>query len=590
MRKPMLNLRVIQGNPVTGSVTENTNLAIQHLKAGGRDVDLIVFSECFVTGYPVHDLVLRPGFLAEVDKAIQTLRHEVMEFGGPAILIGAPQASSGLPYNSAYLIEPTGAVRVVNKTELPNSDVFDERRTFAFAEGKRHLPLAFRGFNLGIQICEDVWHADVSRALADELADVLIVLNGSPYHRDKNVERLRVAKARVRETGLPLIYVNQVGGQDELVFDGASFTMNRDGTYAMVHAFREATADVRFVRDDDGAVHIEFNDDFGPESFSDYPANHSLADYQACVLGLRDFMRKNGQERAVIGVSGGLDSALVLTMAVDAIGAENVIGIMLPSEHTSQLSLDLADDLMARLGVVKRSISIVSGFTAANEAASLALDGINEDLGASFDLNTGIMRENMQARLRGVQLMSVANAVYGMVLSTGNKSEVAVGYCTLYGDMVGGFNPLKSVYKSEAFDMARLRNNIMPEDLNVSLMGPANPIPDGIITRPPSAELADGQTDAAALGEYVILDAVLKLIIEDRQSADGAAWAIERQFKPDEIARLTGGMQAQDYCAKIAGLVRRAQHKRVQACPGVKLNPVDFGAGWRMPIAGTYSL
>lgn len=592
MKKQALNLRMIQANPVTGDITGNTEMAIRYLRSrDSADADLLIFSECFVTGYPVHDLVLRPGFQASVDAAIETLRREVMLVGGPAILIGAPQASGGLPYNAAWLIEPTGAIRVVQKTELPNSDVFDERRTFAFAEGKRRLPLAFRGFNLGIQICEDVWHADVSRALADELADILVVINGSPYHRDKYLERLRVARARVKETGLPLIYVNQVGGQDELVFDGGSFTMNKDGSYAMTKAFKAGTTDIRLVRGTDGDAHIEFSDkSFEAGLFGQYPSNHTAADYEACVLALRDFMRKNGQTRAIVGVSGGLDSAIVLTMAVDAIGPRNVIGVMLPSEHTSQLSLDLADDLMNRLGVVKRTISIAAGFNEGQSALEAALDGINEEYGQDTPLNRGIAYENMQARLRGLQLMSIANAVGGMVLSTGNKSEVAVGYCTLYGDMVGGFNPLKSVYKSEAFEMARWRNACDPNSFDVGAYGPIDPIPAGIISRPPSAELADGQTDAAALGEYEILDAVLKLIIEDRQGAEGAAWAIARNFAPERIKSLTGGMAPEAYCQRIAGLVRRAQHKRVQACPGVKLNPVDFGAGWRMPIAGSYNL
>lgn len=594
MTAERLRLTLVQGNPVTGDVDGNTNLVLERLHDCADSADLIVFSECFVTGYPVNDLVLRPGFLRAVDEAIAKIRAEVMRVNGPALLLGAPRTGAGLPYNSAYLIEPTGAVRIVDKTELPNTDVFDERRTFAMSAVERHEPLAFRGFNLGVQICEDMWHGKVSASLAAELADVLVVLNGSPYQRDKWKLRQRIARARVIQTGLPLIYVNQVGGQDELVFDGGSFTMNRpeqiNGPAGVMeaNAFATDTMKVVLVRGEDGLVHIEASGDGFFDDHKPYPEEHIVTDYLACVLGLRDYIGKTGAERVFVGVSGGLDSALVLAMAVDALGPSRVVGVMMPSEHTGQESLDLADDLMNRLDVHKELISIAGAYVPVDQEVDAAATRLASGLGRAPDMK--VTRENFQARLRGLHLMGLSNALGGIVLSTGNKSEVAVGYCTLYGDMVGGFNPLKSVYKSDAFEMARWRNRVMHDDLPLDLLGGYNPIPEGIISRPPTAELSEGQTDEAALGTYELLDAVLKALIEERMDPASAARHVDRIFGADVVRRNSGGQDSGPYVERIAGLVRRAQYKRVQAPPGVKLNVTDFGAGWRYPVAGKYGL
>lgn len=575
--KDSMRIALVQGNPVVGDIQANTQSILKHIKANSS-TDLVVFPECYVTGYPLFDLVLRPGFLREVDNAVTEIRNAVIALRGPAVLFGAPMGATGLPYNAAYFIEPSGAMRTVRKAELPNSDVFDERRTFSSATVQENAPIKYKGFGLGVQICEDMWHGRVSRHLADELADILIVLNGSPYHRGKDAERKKIARARVNATGLPLIYLNMVGGQDEMVFDGGSFVMNDRLESFSARAFGHDTLHAILRRDGDGKVRVEADT---KTEFAQYPANPMEVDYRACVLGLSDYLSKTGFTKAYIGVSGGLDSALVLAMAVDAIGADNVTGIMMPSTFTGDESLGLADDLMDRLGVNRMVIPIGDTF---NAAQNQLIEMMNQNDDADF----GIMSENLQARIRGMFLMGMTNALGGVVLSTGNKSEMAVGYATLYGDMCGGFNPMKSVYKSEAFAMAKWRNRADPK--GISEFAVSNPIPERIISRPPSAELAEGQEDANSLGDYDALDTVLKALIEDKLNAAETTKILVDAFPAAELAGMTASMSPEDYTAKIARLVRNAQYKRVQSPPGVKLHPTDFGLGWRYPIAGNYTL
>ncbi|NDV53074.1 NAD+ synthase [Salipiger sp. PrR003] len=580
MNNDALHLVLVQDNPIVGDIDGNTEIALDVLNRNPA-ADLVVFSECFISGYPLQDLVLRPGFLSKVEAGIERLRQAVVDLQGPAVLIGAPVARTTLPGNAALLIDVDGSIRTVMKTELPNNDVFDERRVFASAEGTRPAPLSFRGFQLGVQICEDMWHGRVSRGLADELADVLLVINGSPYQRGKHEVRLRHARARSNETGLPLIYVNQYGGQDELVFDGGSFAYNPDphsahGSLLQGPAFDRAELKVVLKRDQLGQTTIGFE---GGERAL-YPEDRIETDYKACVLGLRDYLGKTGMKRVVLGVSGGLDSALVATMAADAIGSENVIGVMMPSPYTSKESIDLATDLMNRLDIHQRTISIEDAFSVVDDAMTDFCEELAPEVGAKPDLD--LARENFQARLRGLKLMGITNAIPGTILlSTGNKSEMSVGYATLYGDMSGGFNPLKSVWKTDAFAMARWRNAFEGFDL-------FEPIPDEIIDRRPTAELAEGQEDANTLGDYEALDFVLRILVEEFGSSKVAATRLEKKFG-DDLPRLTGGVDAQTYSDRIAGLLRRAQYKRMQAPPGVKTNATDFGAGWRYPTAGTYS-
>lgn len=575
MSRQTIRISMIQSNPVAGDIGRNLDEAVATLRAEAGSADLIIFSECFLTGYPVNDLMLRPGFVARSEAALTALRAEVVAVGGPAVLIGAPAQSDGQPWNAAFLIEPSGVTRMARKVELPNSDVFDERRTFSSAE-RATAPFNIMGFRLGVQICEDMWHGRVSRELADELADVLIVINGSPYEGGKHALRVRHASERVRATGLPLIYVNQVGGQDELVFDGASFFMNAEGSVVMGKAFAPDVLRAVLRRDADGRAHLEMSESFAGRAPETYPSDRVATDYEACVTGLRDYVAKTGAPHVFVGVSGGLDSAVVLAMAVDAIGPSRVVGVMMPSSHTGEESLSLADDLMSRLGVHKRTVRIDEQVAATEAALAQIGEGLSGPLGVAPAF--GIARENYQARLRGVCLMGLSNILGGIVLSTGNKSEMAVGYATLYGDMAGGFNPLKSAYKTRVFEMARWRNR----DVEV--------IPDGIITRPPSAELADGQTDEASLGSYEILDATLASIIEGKAGVAATVAAMRARFgeRTSLLIGAHGSLEA--YVSKVAGMVRKAQYKRAQAAPGVKLNVTDFGPGWRYPIAGNYEL
>lgn len=583
MHRQSLKLSLVQDNPVAGDVGGNLARAIRHLRREAEGgADLVIFSECFLSGYPIGDLALRPGFIGRVGAAVAALSYEIGRLQADegitvAALIGAPRPGRRLPYNSAFLIEPGNAIRIVDKRELPNFDVFDEHRTFARSDATRHEPLLFGGFNLGVMICEDMWHGEVPDSLASEGADLLIAINGSPYHGDKQAVRLDLANALMRRTGLPLIYVNQVGGQDELVFDGGSFFANSPKGHIAGKAFETDVIRAELMRDADGKAHLEMRGDEDRTAVT-YPANRIEADYRAIVTGLADYVRKTGTPRVFVGVSGGLDSALVLTLAVDAIGAQNVVGVMMPSDHTGQESLDLARDLMTRLGVHTRTLPIHAMFEAVDGALSVASDDLAPAVGV--EAAHGVARENYQARLRGMALMGLSNALGGIVLSTGNKSELAVGYSTLYGDMVGGFNPIKSLYKSDAFRMCAWRNETA---------GDAPPIPQGIIDRKPSAELSPGQTDEAALGSYDALDAVLREMIDHAAPAGKAVTRLRALFGKD-LDGMIAGMTPRDYVGRIYDMVRRAQYKRYQAPPGVKLNATDFGLGWRFPLAGTYEL
>ena len=579
MTNDHLDVVMVQENPILGDLDAN-RLTISHYLSKFPETDLIIFPECFLTGYPLGDLVLRPGFLSDVDNAIGLIQKDVTEKNGPSVIIGAPMAGTHLPYNAAYLIEPNGSVRIVRKTELPNSDVFDEVRTFARGSEDDIAPLPFKGFNLGLLICEDMWHGRVTRKLADEMADIFIVINGSPYNHGKINVRLDHARRRVTTNNLPLLYCNLVGGQDELVFDGGSFAMNVDGSLIHAAAFKPYTTRLEFIKNPDGKVRIKTPNDtiLGAHP---YPRDERETDYQACVLGLRDYVLKNHQKQVFIGISGGLDSALVATMAVDALGSEFVTGMMLPTRYTGNESLSLAALLMQNLTIHDNTLSIENTFNAIHNDLMPVLQCYKNP-----DIST--MDENLQARTRGMILMAMSNALGGIVLSTGNKSEMAVGYATLYGDMCGGFNPLKSIYKSKAFEMAKWRNEIDPR--SISDFARPHPIPDGIITRPPTAELKDDQQDTNSLGEYVVLDLVLETLIEDKLGIFEATMRLKHAFEPDDLLSKIPDDTVEVYVERIAKLVRIAQYKRHQSPPGVKVNPVDFGPGWRYPITGNYHL
>ena len=558
----LLNIECIQANPVVGDI--EANLAFALSKVSETNADLLVFPECFLTGYPLQDLVVRPGFLSRVDAALDRLAAHVRQKGTCGVLMGAPMAGSALPFNAAYLIAADGSRQVALKTELPNNDVFDERRTFA--RGQNPLPLEFQGYKLGVMICEDMWHGPVARRLADEGADVLIVINGSPMEVGKQPVRHAHARRRVQDTKLPLIYLNLVGGQDELVFDGSSFVLQNDGALLLQRPFEEGAFLVQLNKGEVSATISSVSQDAGASSI-EYPEEHE-AIYRTLVLGLRDYVEKNGFSQTLLGLSGGLDSALVAAIAADALGPSRVLTLMLPAQWTGEESKDLATDMAKRLGCPYKSVPV----GAITNALENILDNALADLPGGSVPARQLASENFQARARGNLLMGISNALPGtLLLSTGNKSEMSVGYATLYGDMCGGFNPIKDLYKTRVFELCRWRNaNTLPW-----MKGPSEPIPERIISRPPTAELAQDQTDEGKLGAYPVLDAVLHCLIERLLDADMAA---------KEASRLTGQVVDAQYANRIAKLVRLAEYKRRQAPPGIKLTARSFGFGWRYPI------
>src|SRR5580704_11666002 len=445
----LLAIAVAQLNPTVGDISGNLERARKaRAKAAQDGAEIIAFSELFITGYPPEDLVLKPAFQVACRVAIETLARETAD-DGPAVLIGAPWVEDGKLYN-AYALLAGGRIDAIRfKVNLPNYGVFDEKRVFA--SGPVPGPVNLRGVRLGLPICEDTWtdwgdYENVVECLAETGAELLLVPNGSPYWRDKSDVRLNVSVARVTEAELPLIYVNQVGGQDELVFDGASFALNADRSIAFqLPAFREMVVTTHWSRFDNKSNGSTWRCAQGPIAA---PLEFDRADYTACMLGLRDYVEKNRFNGVVIGLSGGIDSALCAAMATDALGADRVRCVMLPFRYTSQASLDDAAGIARALGVRYDIVPIET----AVQGLEAALAGVFA--GAARD----VTEENLQARARGTILMAISNKFGAMVVTTGNKSEMSVGYATLYGDMNGGFNPIKDLYKTEVYRLARLRN------------------------------------------------------------------------------------------------------------------------------------
>ncbi len=549
-----LRLTCVQANPTVGAIEANLAIVRRHRQAVTGRSDLVIFTELFGTGYPIQDLALRPGFVRDFQRALADFAAEIAATQGPAVLIGGPLPGTDLPFNAMYLIDTDGSVRTVLKHRLVNEEVYDEKRTFA--PGPLPTPIPFRGFKLGVMICEDFWHREVARALADEGADILIAPNGSHFTLGKQATRRELARRTVDQLGLPLLYLNQIGGQDELVFDGGSFAVDRRGRRLAEIAFREASFDLILERTEDGPD-IALSEP--AESF--YPEPLEAA-YRAMVLGLRDYIGKNGFPGIVLGMSGGIDSALSAAVAVDALGPDRVRLVRMPSPYTSSASMEDAAEAARLLGARLDTVDIGPAIAAFRTMLTPLFEGCGEDA----------TEENIQARARGMVLMAISNKLGPMVLSTGNKSEMSVGYATLYGDMCGGYSVLKDVYKTMVIALARWRNAHRPAGLE----GPDGPVmPERIITRPPSAELRPDQTDEATLGPYAQLDAVLNHLVEGLEDPAQAA---------SLAAAETGIAIDSAYARRIGTLLRGAEHKRRQGPPGVVLTRRGYDKGWRAPI------
>lgn len=552
-----------QTNPVVGDLTGNLAAIIDIIKANVGS-DLVAFAECALTGYPLDDLVTRPGFLADVAEKLDELTEAVRDLGGPHVLIGAPDRGANLPFNGAFLIGPDGSRRVAHKHDRPNDGPFDEVRTFA--QGDLRGPFAVKGLRIGVMICEEMWHPTVAKHLAGELADVLLVINGSPYTREKNALRLAHARRRIRETGLPLIYLNLTGGQDELVFDGGSFALNQGGAEVMRMAAFEP--DQRTLTVSYGRGKTDFLEITDEKGLDTYP-EADVADYLAAVTALRDYVEKSGFPGVVIGESGGIDSAFVSALAVDALGPERVLAVTMPSKISSGADLSDAHEVARDLGIAIREVPI-----------GPMVEAFEVALGKPDD--PGVARENVQARVRMTVLMRISNAEGLLPITTGNKSEVSVGYCTLYGDMAGGFNPIKDIYKTQVFALAKMRNERGVRGGKGPLR---NVIPPQIVAKAPSAGLAEGQTDEATLGPYVVLDALLRRIVDEQMPAREAARIVARELAG---ANVDPKFLTAEHAKFIGDLVRRAEHKRRQGAPGPKIGPRAFGRDRRYPIVNKH--
>ena len=548
--KDNFKLALAQLNAVVGDIEGNLRKARDaRARASEAGADLIAFTELYLTGYPIEDLVLKPALQKAARDACEELARDTAG-GGPAILIGLPWGDGPFVYNAVALLDRGRIETVRYKNNLPNYGVFDEKRVFA--PGPLPGPIDFRGVKIGVPICEDIWSEEVCGALAQAGTELLIVPNGSPYWMDKQEVRYDVAETRVAETRLPLAYVNQVGGQDELVFDGASFVLNEDVTLAVqLPAWQEALGLTEWRREEGRWRCLA-----GPIAEVE---EGNAANYLACVTGLRDYVDKNSFPGVVLGLSGGVDSALCAVMAVDAIGARRVHCVMLPYKYTSNESLNDAAATAEALHVRYDIMPIHD-----------AVEGLTKSLSKTFEgTKPDAAEENLQSRARGTLLMAISNKFGPIVITTGNKSEVSVGYATLYGDMNGGFNPIKDLYKTQVYALARYRNAARPK----GCLGPEGiVIPENVLTKAPTAELKPGQRDQDTLPPYDVLDDVLNCLVE-----------LEMKL-PEIVAR----GHAPELVKKVERMLYLAEYKRRQAAPGVKITAKNFGRDRRYPITNKF--
>ncbi len=529
-------LALAQSNFMVGHIPGNiARMTGLHEIAAVAKADLVVFSEMAITGYPPEDLVLRKGFQKAAQAAVEQLA--ALTRNGPAILAGGLWCEGDALYNTIFLMEGGKLIHRQYKRHLPNYGVFDEKRVFV--PGQMPEPVLWRGVKLGLLVCEDMWSPDIAAHLKHKGAELLISVNASPFEMGKMHTRKQIARERVSETGLPLVYVNQIGGQDELVFDGRSFVLSSQGDIrARMRAFAEDFALVHFSKEANGLEPAkgEIQPSYGEEETI----------YRTMILGLRDFVEKNGFKGVVLGMSGGIDSALSAAVAVDALGPERVRLIMMPSPYTSRDSFEDADACAKRLGL---KIDTVPIEPAMNTFHAMLQDAFSEEL-------KPVTGENIQPRLRGAILMAISNNEGLMLLTTGNKSEMSVGYATLYGDMCGGYSVIKDVYKTTVYKLARWRNT------------QSDVIPERILTKAPTAELKPGQTDQDTLPPYDLLDAILLRLIEEQLSV---AEVVAQGYDRDTVER-------------VARMLYFAEYKRRQSPPGVKITGMSFGRDRRYPI------
>jgi NAD+ synthase len=548
-----LVISLAQIAPTVGDVAGNTEkIRAARKEAAAQGADLVILPELIVSGYPPEDLVLKPAYQRACRAAVEELAAETDD-GGPAMIIGSPWPTTaeggGQPYNASILCDNGKIAHVRYKVKLPNYGVFDEVRRFRTGSSYEVTP--FRGMKLGLMVCEDMWYRQAAAELRAQGADILIAPHGSPFRETAHEERLEQAEARMEETGLPLIFVNQLGGQDELIFDGASFAANGVNDRVQAPAFEEGVFKTVWEKQDGQWRYTD-----GP--MVAWPKDHEQI-YRAVTMGVRDYVNKNRFKGVVIGLSGGVDSALTAAIAVDALGADRVRCIMMPSRYTADDSKTDAEECAELLGVSYESIAIKPAVDAFTEILAPAFDGKEADT----------TEENIQSRIRGVLLMAISNKFGPMVLTTGNKSEMSVGYATLYGDMNGGYNPLKDIYKTDVFALCHWRNQHKPQDA----LGPdGRVIPENIITKPPSAELREDQKDEDSLPPYDVLDDILRCLVEEEM----AVRDIVAKGHEEETVR------------RIQHLLYIAEYKRRQAPPGPKVTVKNFGRDRRYPITNGF--
>jgi NAD+ synthase len=543
-------IALAQLNPLMGDIAGNLRKArAARAQAAKEGADLILFSELFIVGYPPEDLVLKPALQDDAREAIEKFAADTAD-GGPAVLIGTPWVQDGKLYNSCALLDGGRIAGMTFKVDLPNYGVFDEKRVFV--PGPLPGPFNIRGVRIGVPVCEDIWTPEIVECLSETGGEILLVPNGSPFEAGKEDVRLNLIVSRVKESGLPLVYLNQVGGQDEIVFDGASLICNADGKLALaLPAWEEKVVVTEWTRGPNGWVCAQ------GEIVKEEDRSTSI--YHAMMLGLRDYVNKNRFSGVVLGLSGGIDSALSAAVACDALGAERVRCVMLPSRYTSKESLDDAEECAKLLGCKYETVPIEGAVDAFAAALRETFAGKRADT----------TEENIQSRIRGLILMAISNKFGPMVLTTGNKSEMSVGYATLYGDMCGGYNVLKDVYKTEVFRLSHWRNAHHP---NGALGPKGRVIPERIITKPPSAELRDNQKDQDSLPPYDILDGILECLVENEMTFEATC---AKGYAPATVKR-------------VEQLLYTSEYKRRQAPPGVKITAKNFGRDRRYPITNAF--